>query len=731
MFPDRVGTLSSAEHQGIGEMSDIVDVLVVDDERINLKLVEAILRGQNLNLMMAGSGAEALEMLPEHDFAVALLDVMMPGMDGFELAERLRSSENGRNIPIIFITAISKEERHVFHGYELGAVDYLFKPVEPEILRGKTRIFAELHRHKRSLVDTTRQLEATVEELQESQEALARSEQRYRMVADYNYDWESWIGPGGELRYISPSCERISGYGPQCFLDDPDLMQRIVHREDVGRWMQFMRDETVGDEDNLDFRISDVNAKVKWLSLVRHSIYSDEGQPLGVRVSMRDITNRKLIESQLQHSVFHDALTGLPNRALFLERLNRAAERCARTGDYFVVLFIDIDRFQIVNDHYGHSMGDKLVVRLGVKLQQSVRSIDTVARFGGDEFGVLLEDIHRKGDARALIRNIFESFRDSVEVDGLTFSLSASMGYDIGSGMDVDSERVLHNAQVAMNAAKHQGKNRVEGYEKRMREGMVNVLAVESELNRALEAREFTAYYQPIVNLADGSLYGFEALARWNHPERGLVGPGEFIPVAEETGQVVQLGSQILEEACLAMQEWTHLHPGAEGLTIVVNISAKQFAESSLASDVERILKQSGLAPGRLKLEITETVVMLDALKSVNQLKSLKDLGILLSIDDFGTGYSSMSYLQKFPTDQLKIDLSFVQRMESTPENIEIVRAIVNMAHSLRLRVVAEGIETESQRDLLYSLQCDYGQGYLYSRPLPREEAEEFVKDSD
>ncbi|WP_272699854.1 putative bifunctional diguanylate cyclase/phosphodiesterase [Desulfovibrio sp. Fe33] len=712
-------------------MSDIVDVLVVDDERINLKLVEAILRGQNLNLMMASSGAEALKMLPEHDFAVALLDVMMPGMDGFELAERLRSAENGRNVPIIFITAISKEQRHVFRGYELGAVDYLFKPVEPEILRGKTKIFAELHRHKRSLVDTTRRLEATVEELQRSQEALARSEQRYRMGADYNYDWESWVGPDGELRYISPSCERISGYGPQRFLDDPDLMQRIIHREDVGRWMQFMRDETVGDEDCLDFRISDVNAKVKWLSLVRHSIVSDEGLPLGVRVSMRDITNRKLIESQLQHSVFHDALTGLPNRTLFLERLNRAAERCARTGEYFVVLFIDMDRFQAVNDHYGHSMGDNLVVRLGVKLQQAVRSIDTVARLGGDEFGVLLEDIPRKGDARVLIREIFESFKEPVEVDGLTFALSASVGYDIGSGVDVDPEKVVHNAQVAMNVAKRQGKNRVACYEKRMREGMVNVLAVENELNRALEAREFTAYYQPIVNLADGSLYGFEALARWNHPERGLVGPGEFIPIAEETGQVVRLGSQILEEACTAMQEWSFRHPEAEGLTIAVNISAKQFAESSLASDVERILKQTGLRPGRLKLEITETVVMLDALKSVNQLKSLKDLGILLSIDDFGTGYSSMSYLQKFPTDQLKIDLSFVQRMESTPENIEIVRAIVNMAHSLRLRVVAEGIETESQRDLLYSLQCDYGQGYLYSRPLPKGEAEEFVKDSD
>jgi EAL domain-containing protein (putative c-di-GMP-specific phosphodiesterase class I) len=357
--------------------------------------------------------------------------------------------------------------------------------------------------------------------------------------------------------------------------------------------------------------------------------------------------------------------------------------------------------------------------------------VDTVARFGSDEFGVLLEDIPRRSEVRILIRKIFDSFKKPVEVDGITFTLSASIGYDIGSSADVDSEEIVHNAQVAMNEAKEEGKNRITAYNKRMREGMVNVLAVENELKRALEAREFTAHFQPIVNLADGSLYGFEALARWDHPERGLVSPGEFIPVAEETGQIVDLGAQILEKACTAMQGWTRLYPAAEKLTMAVNISAKQFAESTLAANVERILKKSGLRPGRLKLEITETVVMLDAMKSVNQLKSLKNLGVLLSIDDFGTGYSSMSYLQKFPTDQLKIDLSFVQRMESTPENIEIIRAIVNMAHSLRLRVVAEGIETERQRDLLYSLQCDYGQGYLYSRPLPQEEAEEFVKDSE
>ncbi|AMK11859.1 putative bifunctional diguanylate cyclase/phosphodiesterase [Pseudodesulfovibrio indicus] len=712
-------------------MNGTVDVLVVDDERINLKLVEGILRGRDLNLVTAGSGAEALELLPDHDFAMALLDVMMPGMDGFELAERLRSHESTRNTPIIFITAISKEQRHVFHGYELGAVDYLFKPVEPEILRGKVNIFAELHRHKRSLMETTRRLEATVEELQASKAALAESEQRYRMVADYNYDWESWIGPDGSLIYISPSCERISGYPPQRFLDEPDLLQRIIHSDDLPKWQRFMEDETVGDDESLDFRISDMNARVRWLSMVKHSIHSDTGRPLGIRSSMRDITNRKRIEGQLHYSAHHDTLTGLPNRVLFLDRLGRAAERASRSNEYFAVLFINLDRFQAVNDHYGHTVGDKLMIRIGIRLQQAVRALDTVARFGGDEFGVLIEEISRKSDLRQVVNKVHASFKEPLVVDDISFTISPSIGYDVGSGTAVEPEELVHNAQVAMNAAKEGGKNRAVAYNKGMREGVVNVLAVESDLKRALAAREFEAYYQPIVNLADGSLYGFETLARWMHPERGLVNPGEFIPVAEETGLIVELGAQILEKACATMNRWREKYPLARALTVAVNISARQFAESSLAATVESILERSGLPPEHLKLEITETVVMLDAMKSVNQLKALKNLGILLSIDDFGTGYSSMSYLQKFPTDQLKIDLSFVQRMETTTESIEIIRAIVNMAHSLRLRVVAEGIETERQRDLLYSLQCDYGQGYLYSRPLPEDEAEEFVKESE
>jgi diguanylate cyclase (GGDEF)-like protein/PAS domain S-box-containing protein len=712
-------------------MSEIVDVLVVDDEQINLRLIKGILKGYDLNLVMAESASQALERLEDHDYAVALLDVMMPGMNGFELAEELRSSEATKHIPIIFITAISKEQRHIFRGYELGAVDYLIKPVEPEVLRGKTNIFADLHRKKRSLEETTRRLEATVAELEASQVALKESEQRYRMVADYNYDWEIWFAQDGGIHYMSPSCERISGYTPEQFQDDPTLIQRIIHRDDLPGWLSFISDESLDDEKSLDFRVNDAGAKLKWLSMVRHAIHGEEGEEMGIRVSMRDVTNRKSMERQLEHRALHDSLTGLPNRALFIDRVGQAAERAARSEGWFAVLYINLDRFQAVNDHYGHSVGDKLMVAIAVQLQKMVRPADTVARFGSDEFGVLIEDVARKSDVSGLISMIHNSIKDSIDVEGNKFIISASIGYEIASAGHVDAEDMVHNAQVAMNEAKQRGKNRIVAYNKKMREGVVNVLAMEQDLIRALKADEFEPYFQPIVNLADGTLYGFETLTRWNHPDRGMVSPGEFIPVAEETGLIVELGIRILEEACHVMEGWRQKYLAARDLNIAVNISARQFSEATLATSVGRILDSTGLPASCLKLEITETVVMLDAVKSVNQLNMLKKLGIMLSIDDFGTGYSSMSYLQKFPTDQLKIDLSFVQRMETAPENIEIVRAIVNMAHSLRLRVVAEGIETERQRDLLYSLQCDYGQGYLYSKPLPKAEAEEFVKNSE
>lgn len=711
-------------------MIELVDILVVDDERINLKLIEGILKEFNLNLVLTTSAKDALKQVENHDFAVALLDVMMPGMDGFELAETLRESSKTRNIPIIFITAISKEQRNVFHGYELGAVDYLFKPVEPEILRSKVNTFADLHRHKRTLEATTKRLSKTIDALEESQEALQKSEQRYRMVADFNYDWESWIDPDGVPIYISPACERISGYGREDYLKDHTLLERIIHHDDVPVWNNYMADSSTGDEQAIDFRIHHKNAREKWVSLIKHNIFDDDGKPLGVRTNIRDVTSRKRMEDQLKYASLHDPMTGLANRALFLDRVGRAIEQAKGKGKIFSVLFINLDRFQALNDHYGHSFGDIVLMNVGRQLRKQVNSVNTVARFGGDEFVILFEGLKDAKEAEMNIGNIQKLFQEARQIEDVEFLLTASMGFDTAVNGDADKDELVNNAQLAMYNAKRRGKNLCIKYEPAMRRDVINVQAVEGELKQAIENREFEPYFQPIVNLADGSIYGFEALARWNHPERGMVSPGEFIPIAEDTGLISDLGAYILEDACSTLNQWRDIFPQANNMTMAVNVSARQFAEATLVSRVESILDRSGLPPNMLKLEITETVVMLDAMESVNRLNFLKSLGVMLSIDDFGTGYSSMSYLQKFPMDQLKIDLSFVQRMEKSTENIEIVRAIINMAHSLRLKVVAEGIETERQRDLLYSLQCDYGQGYFYSKPLPKSEIVHFIKNN-
>ncbi|WP_243546010.1 two-component system response regulator [Pseudodesulfovibrio tunisiensis] len=703
-----------------------IDVLAVDDERINLRLIEGILKGHDVNPVVAGSGKEALDLVRDHDFAVALLDVMMPGMDGFELAERLRDNEATRNLPIIFITAISKEQKHVFRGYELGAVDYLFKPVEPEILLSKVSIFAELHRKTRNLEEAKRNLEEIVTQLEDSQQALRKSEKRYRIIADYNYDWENWLAPDGSPIYVSPASERICGYPPERFENDPELFERLLHPDDRSAWHSFMRNSNSSDTDFVDLRIYHRDTRLRWVSLVKREVLDEAGVSLGVRTSLRDITNRKLLEQQVRHHALHDPLTGLANRILFLDHLSMALKRTGSASGYVGVLFIDLDRFKHVNDHYGHVVGDKILVAMAVRLKQNLRSTDTVGRIGGDEFVVLIEEVRTKTELNALVRDVHDSLSEPLVVDGEEFRITASMGLvaDKGSG---EADALVRNAELAMLKAKDQGKNRVVTYAPRMREGEVNVLVMESEILKALQQNQFELYYQPIVTLATGALSGFEALIRWNHPQRGIVSPGEFIPVAEESGLIVDMGRWVVRQACVTLRKWRNQFPQARDLTLAVNISAKQFAEPGLVRDVSDVITHSGVPAAFFKLEITESVIMQEASESVARLNAFKELGVALSIDDFGTGYSSLSYLQKFPLDQLKVDLSFVQRLESSQADIEIVRAMVNMAHSLRLRVVAEGIENEQQRGLLYSLQCDYGQGYLFSRPLPEKDAEELI----
>jgi diguanylate cyclase (GGDEF)-like protein len=435
--------------------------------------------------------------------------------------------------------------------------------------------------------------------------------------------------------------------------------------------------------------------------------------------------SRELQESHehFRHTAFHDALTNLPNRALLADHLRIAIERARRRGHLFAVLFLDLDRFKNINDSLGHAAGDCLLVETARRLENCSRPSDTVARLGGDEFAVLLDGLESECDAVRVAARVLEQLARPFHLGGHEVYTAASIGITLSTHGYEDPENVLRDADTAMYRAKEKGKARYELFDAEMHADALARLRLENDLRRAVEHQEFEVYYQPIVTLRTGELSGFEALVRWRHPERGLVQPSEFIPLAEETRLIGEIGEWVLYEACRQMSEWHELMPAHQRLNVSVNLSSKQLTQPGLIERVRRTLHETRLPPHCLKLEITESAVMDNAEAAATALAQLRGLGIQLSIDDFGTGYSSLSYLHRFPVDTLKIDRSFVSRMGEGDENAEIVRTIVTLASNLGMAVVAEGVETEEQHALLDALCCEYGQGYLYSKPLDTEGA--------
>jgi len=442
---------------------------------------------------------------------------------------------------------------------------------------------------------------------------------------------------------------------------------------------------------------------------------------------------RQRAEDRLLHDASHDPLTGLPNRALFRDRLEQAFARRRRGGSAsFALLFIDLDRFKVVNDSLGHHAGDALIIEVARRLQRSLRREDlvsraaapdaeggsTLARLGGDEFTVLLTDIRDPSDAIRVGERLQEALRLPFMIEGHEVYTTASVGIAVSTSDYASAEELLRDADLAMYRAKALGKARCELYDRTMHEAAMQRLTLETDLRRALQNNEFVVHYQPIVALDSREIAGFEALVRWEKPGCGLVHPGEFIQVAEDTGLIIFIGLWVLREACLTTKRWHREFPREKPLTISVNVSARQFAQPELVAQIAQILDETGIDPKTVRLEITESVTMGDAQRAVGVLSELKALGIQLSIDDFGTGYSSLSYLQRFPLDVLKIDRSFVSEMGQSPESLQIISLIMNLARSLGMDVVAEGTEAEAQVSHLTQLGCDFGQGYLFSKPV-------------
>ena len=448
-----------------------------------------------------------------------------------------------------------------------------------------------------------------------------------------------------------------------------------------------------------------------------------EGTTVGRVWSFRDVTDRARLVEQLAHQAFHDELTGLANRALLRDRLEHALARSRRSGATVAVLFCDLDRFKMINDTLGHDSGDVLLVEVGTRFQHSVRDSDTVARLGGDEFAIVLDDTTPR-DAAALAQRILDMLRDPFVIKDREIFVRTSIGIADNHADALDADELLCRADIAMYAAKARGRDRIEGFETAMQTELTTHHELYDDLRHALRDGELVLHYQPLINLKTQTIESFEALLRWNHPTRGLVGPDQFIPIAEENGLIVDIGRSVLNEACRQTMQWRTTLPDAPALGIGVNVSSHQLYDKHFVTDVERALRESGLPPASLILELTESALLSDAAHIRERLDTLKRLGVRLAIDDFGTGYSSLSYLRTFPVDYLKIDRSFVNELNQhgSDQGRVMIRSIISIGHDFNLGVIAEGIETPAQLEELTHAGCDTGQGYLFARPIPPEQ---------
>ncbi|MDQ3107645.1 MAG: EAL domain-containing protein, partial [Actinomycetota bacterium] len=525
----------------------------------------------------------------------------------------------------------------------------------------------------------------------------------------------------GTIIYQSPSVTPVFGHDPDELLGTE--LQRLVHPDDVRSVVRTLIETAKGSgSERIECRVR--HADGSW----RHvesavSARLDDPTIGGMVLNTRDITERKVLEEQLAHQAFHDALTGLANRALFRDRVEHALARMRRQRRPIAVLLLDIDGFKNVNDSLGHAFGDAFLVAVAERLRDLLRPSDTPCRLGGDEFAVLVEDLTDAIDATVVAERILDALRLPFVVDGKEVVTAASIGITIAESTSRDADDLLRNADVAMYTAKSRGRNRSELFKPSMHQAMLDRLDLEVALRRAVDREEFVLHYQPTVNLATGRISGMEALVRWNSPGRGMVPPGMFITVAEDTGLIVPLGAWVLEEACRQAVAWKQEFGADAPRTMSVNLSARQLQDDRLVDDVASILGRVGIRPEHVVLEITESAVMADAEAMTARLHELKALGVRLAIDDFGTGYSSMSYLCSFPIDILKIDRSFVHGVRTEPQKLGIVRTIVELGHILDLQTVAEGIELDEELQELRALQCDLGQGYWFARPLTVEQA--------
>jgi diguanylate cyclase (GGDEF)-like protein/PAS domain S-box-containing protein len=679
-------------------------VLLVEDNPGDARLIREMYNepgSQNVELTHVTCMSDAEKVLVERVVDIILLDLGLPDTLGLEAVRRAHAA--APHIPLVVLSGMDDETLAV-QALQEGAQDYLTKgQIEPRELLRALHYAVERKKIEETLFDEKERAQVTLDCIGDAVISTDVSGKIafLNQVAQKMTGWttEEAIGrPMGEAFQIVDAATRVAAPNP------------ITRAIDKSRTGHLPLNCILIQRDGREIYVEDTVAP----------IHDREGQVTGSVIVFRDVSETRAMTEQIAHDAEYDSLTGLPNRLLLHDRVGQAVAQARRHMCQTAVLFLDLDGFKHINDSLGHSTGDKLLQSIAKRLLDCVRVPDTVSRQGGDEFVVLLPEIQRAEDAAIAAKRMLKAVAEAHSIDLLDLHITTSIGVSIFPDDGEDAETLIKNADTAMYQAKENGRKSYRFFKPEMNVRAVERQSIEEHLRHAVERKEFVLYYQPKVNLKTGAISGAEALIRWMHPTRGMVPPLQFIPIAEDSGLILPIGDWVMREACWQAKIWEN--SGMPKMTMAINVSAVQFRSEGFLEGIFHILDETGLDPKLLEFEVTESVLMQRAEFTTTILKALRDLGIQVSVDDFGTGYSSLSYLQKFPLDAIKIDQSFVRQITTTPEETTLVSAIISMGQSLKLRVIAEGVETLEDVDFLKNHLCDEAQGYFYSRPVPAEQ---------
>lgn len=679
-------------------------ILVVDDELVGRIYIESALKSEGYNTITAENGEQAAAMAKDLLPSMIIMDVMMPVMDGYQACVAIRAQEGQLKVPIIMLTGLDDIDS-VEQSFASGATDFIVKPVNLAIFQQRVR-----HGLKTRETDI---------ELYKQQR---RQSQAYKIAKMGYWDWDI----KSKKIYWSDEVYSMLSIAPEEFGDSHDALQSCTTEDDFEKIKAARKSSLkLGVSFSIEHKIKRSDNQLQFVHQHAELIKNDEGQVIRMLGIVQDITERHLDREKIHHQLYFDSLTDLPNRTLFHERLDSALKRPKRITDGVVILLINLDRFKNINDCYGHEVGDAFLISIANKLNQQTRTDDTLTRLSADEFALIIEGAILREGIEIVATKLLKVLSSTHTIEGNELICTGSIGISISSATNCDKEALIQQAALAVNHVKEIGGNQLCFFDEKMSSGAYQALIVEKELRYALERDELMVFYQPKVCVKTGKINGMEALIRWHHPEKGLVSPLEFIPVAEETGLIIPIGQWIFEQACRQTKKWHQ--QGYEDLVISINASAKQFHQSEFFSDICNAIETTGIDPHCVDLEVTESCTMNNIESAVNLLNKFREMGVLVSLDDFGTGFSSLSLLNQLPLDTLKVDIAFIRDINEKGEHGELAEVIIAMAKTLRLKTVAEGVELQHHLDFIANKDCDEYQGYFFSRPLPANEFGELL----